>query len=246
MSILKFLLHKNVFISTDFAALSECPGSFQRHGTTCHESECYSRCESQNALLVWEELFWATSLWERMTSTFPRPAPYPTPLLVRCEFTAGWTQSTSINICDRYSYPEPWTQRAHALCKSIDHVFYIELCWGKAMVAHTKPQQRRMKEKSERRRGEGDQIKIIDLRFEVVGPCFWNGVTAWLKSVNKLKKQRLLVSKPVQIAQETQSVRKATGNHPCHLSNLRSISLILSLYPLSCSLSSFFLCWGFV
>ena len=32
----------------------------------------------------------------------------------------------------------------------------------------------------------------------------------------------------------------------CHLSNLRSINLILSLYPLSCSLSSFFLCWGFV
>ena len=32
----------------------------------------------------------------------------------------------------------------------------------------------------------------------------------------------------------------------CHLSNLRSISLILSPYPLSCSLSSFFLCWGFV
>ena len=32
----------------------------------------------------------------------------------------------------------------------------------------------------------------------------------------------------------------------CHLLNLRSINLILSLYPLSCSLSSFFLCWGFV
>ena len=32
----------------------------------------------------------------------------------------------------------------------------------------------------------------------------------------------------------------------CHLSNLRSINLILSLYPLSCSLSSFFLCWGFL
>ena len=31
----------------------------------------------------------------------------------------------------------------------------------------------------------------------------------------------------------------------CHLSNLRSINLILSLYPLSCSLSSFFLHWGF-
>ena len=31
-----------------------------------------------------------------------------------------------------------------------------------------------------------------------------------------------------------------------HLSNLRSINLILSLYPLSCSLSSFFLFWGFL
>ena len=32
----------------------------------------------------------------------------------------------------------------------------------------------------------------------------------------------------------------------CHLSNLRSINLILSLSPLSCLLSFFFLCWGFV
>ena len=32
----------------------------------------------------------------------------------------------------------------------------------------------------------------------------------------------------------------------CHLSNLRSINLILSPYPLSCSLSSFLLCWSFV
>ena len=32
----------------------------------------------------------------------------------------------------------------------------------------------------------------------------------------------------------------------CHLSNVRSINLILSLYPLNCSLSSFLLCWGFV
>ena len=32
----------------------------------------------------------------------------------------------------------------------------------------------------------------------------------------------------------------------CHLSNLRSINLILSLYPLSCSLSSFLICWGFI
>ena len=33
------------------------------------------------------------------------------------------------------------------------------------MVAYTKPQQRK-KEESERLRGEGDQIKFIDLRFE--------------------------------------------------------------------------------
>ena len=33
------------------------------------------------------------------------------------------------------------------------------------MVAYTKPQQRK-KEESERLRGEGDQVKFIDLRFE--------------------------------------------------------------------------------
>ena len=33
------------------------------------------------------------------------------------------------------------------------------------MVAYTKPQQRK-KEESEGLRGEGDQIKFIDLRFE--------------------------------------------------------------------------------
>ena len=33
------------------------------------------------------------------------------------------------------------------------------------MVAYTKPQQRK-KEESERRRGERDHIKFIDLRFE--------------------------------------------------------------------------------
>ena len=43
--------------------------------------------------------------------------------------------------------------------------FFSELCWGKAMVAYTKPQQRK-KEESERLRGERDQIKFIDLRFE--------------------------------------------------------------------------------
>ena len=42
--------------------------------------------------------------------------------------------------------------------------FFRELCWGKAMVAHTKPQKRK-KEESERLRGERVQIKLIDLRF---------------------------------------------------------------------------------
>ena len=37
---------------------------------------------------------------------------------------------------------------------------------GKTMVAYTKPQQRRKKEESEGLRGERDQIKFIDLRFE--------------------------------------------------------------------------------
>ena len=46
-----------------------------------------------------------------------------------------------------------------------EKVFSSELCWGKAMVAYAKPQQRK-KEESERLRGESDQIKFIDLRFE--------------------------------------------------------------------------------
>ena len=43
--------------------------------------------------------------------------------------------------------------------------FFSGLCWGKAMVAYTKPQQRK-KEESERLRGERGQIKFIDFRFE--------------------------------------------------------------------------------
>ena len=45
-------------------------------------------------------------------------------------------------------------------------LFLSELCWGKAMVAYTMPQQRKKKERSERLRGERDQIKFIDLGFE--------------------------------------------------------------------------------
>ena len=43
--------------------------------------------------------------------------------------------------------------------------FFSELCWGKATVACAKPQQRKQEE-SERLRGERDQVKFIDLRFE--------------------------------------------------------------------------------
>ena len=43
--------------------------------------------------------------------------------------------------------------------------FFSELCWGKIMVAYTKPQQRK-KEESESLRGERDQLKFIDLRLE--------------------------------------------------------------------------------
>ena len=42
---------------------------------------------------------------------------------------------------------------------------FSEPCWGEAMVADTKPQPRK-KENSERLRGERDQIKLINLRFE--------------------------------------------------------------------------------
>ena len=41
----------------------------------------------------------------------------------------------------------------------------INECRGKAMVAYTKPQKWK-KEEDERLRGERDQIKFIDLRFE--------------------------------------------------------------------------------
>ena len=51
-----------------------------------------------------------------------------------------------------------------ALKRLNQHIFN-GLCRGKAMVAYTKPQQRKKKE-SERLRGERDRIKFIDLGFE--------------------------------------------------------------------------------
>ena len=44
-------------------------------------------------------------------------------------------------------------------------LFFSELCYGKTMVAYTKPQQWK-REENERLRGEGDQTKLISLRFE--------------------------------------------------------------------------------
>ena len=42
--------------------------------------------------------------------------------------------------------------------------FFGEKCWGKIVMVCTEPQQR--KEESEKLRGERDQIKFIDFRFE--------------------------------------------------------------------------------
>ena len=44
-------------------------------------------------------------------------------------------------------------------------LFFSDLCWGKAIVAYTKPQHRK-KEGGGRLSVERDQIKFIDLRFE--------------------------------------------------------------------------------
>ena len=51
------------------------------------------------------------------------------------------------------------------ICHQLPISFSTEICRGKAMVAYTKPQQRK-KEESERLRGARDQINFIDPRFE--------------------------------------------------------------------------------
>ena len=48
--------------------------------------------------------------------------------------------------------------------------FHRWLCWGKATVAYTQPEQWKIEE-GKRLRGERDQIKFIDLGFER-----WQGV----------------------------------------------------------------------
>ena len=60
--------------------------------------------------------------------------------------------------------------------RGVKHGYLLcELCWGKAMVAYTKPQQRRKKEETERVRGERDEIKFNDLIFEI-----YIHLVAWL------------------------------------------------------------------
>ena len=54
--------------------------------------------------------------------------------------------------------------------RDVSFPFFSELCWGKAMVTYTKPQQWK-KEESERLRAERDLFififKFIDLAFEI-------------------------------------------------------------------------------
>ena len=52
-----------------------------------------------------------------------------------------------------------------AFAKELFRVVLPSRCIGKALVAYTKPQQRK-KEESERLRGDRDEVKFIDLGFE--------------------------------------------------------------------------------
>ena len=52
------------------------------------------------------------------------------------------------------------------MSQKLSLISFSDLCWGKAMVAYTEPQQRKKEEESERLRGERDQIKFTDLRFD--------------------------------------------------------------------------------
>ena len=86
-----------------------------------------------------------------------------------------------------YSYL--WASTMHFECL-LALCFFRKLYGGKVMAAYTKLQQKK-KEESEQLRGERDQIKYIDLRFErwqIVGlrkarrrqdvpqiACYWDG-----------------------------------------------------------------------
>ena len=58
-------------------------------------------------------------------------------------------------------------QIIHVLIYIYTSFYFSELCWGKAMVAYRKSQQRRKKEKNERLRGEREirsSLFILDLK----------------------------------------------------------------------------------
>ena len=55
----------------------------------------------------------------------------------------------------------------HHLSKHCNNYLFSELCWGKAIVAYTKPLLQK-KEKSDRLTGERDNIKFMDLRLILV------------------------------------------------------------------------------
>ena len=64
-------------------------------------------------------------------------------VLLEMALVWGWTISLQINFCV---------------------FFFSKLCRGKAMVAYTKPQQRK-KEECKKLRGERGKVKLIDFRF---------------------------------------------------------------------------------
>ena len=66
------------------------------------------------------------------------------------------TSGSKIYLTKSYHIAYVWTIKRFRL-------LFSGLCCGKAMAAYTKPQHRKRKE---RLRGERDQIKFIDLRFE--------------------------------------------------------------------------------
>ena len=69
---------------------------------------------------------------------------------IKCEYKVGYflRQKSSLFYIHIYIY---------IYGDEIFEIFFIELCWGKAMVAYTMPQ--------ERKKEESKQIKFIDLGF---------------------------------------------------------------------------------
>ena len=87
---------------------------------------------------------------------------------------------------------------------SLGLFFLVSYVGGKAMVAYTMPQQRKRKERSERLRGERDQVKFIDLwlyRFVLVSYA-GNGHI----SIVMLGKSHMLLLWPTQCPQKVRKL----------------------------------------